>query len=181
MIQSAHIIAGASLAVVSGNPWLVLPGALASHYLLDIIPHKEYAIDKMHKMAETGEFGWDMVLAIAKGAVDVTLGYLAVILLTNGDTLAILAGVVATIPDVFHVVDVSFAKWKGLPYPAFHENPYNAFKKGVVMHFLAFQRHLHYKIHLLERNAVPRWIGFITQSSAIFASVSVLFVFGLPA
>jgi len=177
MIQSAHIIAGASLTVLTGNPWLVLPGALASHYLLDIIPHKEYAIGKMHKMAETGDFGWGLVGAIAKGALDISFGYLTVIWLTNGDTLAIIAGIVATIPDAFHIVDISFSRWKGLPYPAFHENPYDAFKKGIVMRFLAFQRHLHYKMHLLERNVVPRWIGLATQGSAIFMSASILLVF----
>lgn len=178
MVQSAHILAGATIAVATKDPGLAVLGALASHYILDLVPHKEYAIEHLHKLADKGQYGWSMIFELLKGVFDVFWAFMVVVWLTDGALLPFFCGIVAIIPDMMHPIDVAFARWKGLPYPKFHENPYEQFTKGAVTKFLSAQRKLHYKMHLLEREFVPRWMGLTTQISAIFASVAVLFLFG---
>lgn len=39
VLELPHTVVGATLAVKLGNPWLALPLALGSHFLLDLIPH----------------------------------------------------------------------------------------------------------------------------------------------
>ena len=180
MVQSAHILAGATIAVATKDPWLAVPGALISHYILDLVPHKEYAIEHLHKLADRGQYGWSMLFELLKGVLDIFWAFMVVILLTDGATLPIVAGLVAIIPDMMHPIDVAYARLKGLPYPKFNENPYEQFQKGIITRFLSAQRKLHYHMHLLEREFVPRWMGLTTQLSAIFASVAVLFMFGTP-
>lgn len=38
-----HALTGAIIGVASGNPWVALPAALASHYAMDAIPHHDFA------------------------------------------------------------------------------------------------------------------------------------------
>lgn len=39
MLETPHVMVGAAIAVKSGNPYLAIPLALASHFVLDRIPH----------------------------------------------------------------------------------------------------------------------------------------------
>ena len=39
MTASNHVLTGATIAVVAQDPWVVVPAALASHFILDAIPH----------------------------------------------------------------------------------------------------------------------------------------------
>lgn len=178
MIQSAHILTGAAIASIAPNPWVAVPAALASHYILDLVPHKEYAIEHLHMLAAEGKYGWAMLFDLGKGLLDVFFGIMVVILLTNGATWPLIVAFVAVIPDLFHPVDIAFARRHGLPYPQFHENPYDQIRKNILTRFLSWQRGFHFKMHLLEREFVPRWMGLLTQISAIFAGGSVLFLFG---
>ena len=41
MFLSAHFLTGISIGVVTGNPYLAAPLGLASHYILDMLPHFE--------------------------------------------------------------------------------------------------------------------------------------------
>lgn len=38
-----HALTGAIIGVASGNPWVVVPAAVASHFVLDAIPHHNTA------------------------------------------------------------------------------------------------------------------------------------------
>jgi hypothetical protein len=114
-----------------------------------------------------------------KGMLDVFLGMMAVVLLTNGDLLAFTCGIVATIPDMFHPVDVAFARRHGMPFPQFHENPYAQMPKTLPRRLLSAQRRFHYRMHLMERDEVPRWLGLLTQGSAMVAGVTVLLTFAV--
>jgi hypothetical protein len=39
MLETPHVALGIALAVKSGNPWVAIPLSLASHFLLDRVPH----------------------------------------------------------------------------------------------------------------------------------------------
>lgn len=39
MTASNHVLTGATIAVAAQDPWVVVPAALASHFVLDAIPH----------------------------------------------------------------------------------------------------------------------------------------------
>lgn len=42
-----HALTGAIIGVASGNPWVVVPAAVASHFVLDAIPHHNTAKGEM--------------------------------------------------------------------------------------------------------------------------------------
>ena len=164
--------------MISGNPWVALPSALISHYLLDLVPHKEYAIEHLHKLAKDGRYGWPMIFELFKGMMDAFLAFMVVVWLTDGAFLPFFAALVSVIPDTLHPVDMAFARRYGLPYPQFNENPYLQLpKKNVLTSVLSWQRHFHYKVHLMERDQVPRWLGLLTQGSAALAGITLLVTF----
>lgn len=39
MLETSHVLVGAAIAVKIGNPLFTIPLALASHFVLDIVPH----------------------------------------------------------------------------------------------------------------------------------------------
>lgn len=49
MTITPHAIVGAGIGLAFKNPWLVVPTALASHFLLDTIPHWDPDLDKMRE------------------------------------------------------------------------------------------------------------------------------------
>ena len=45
MINTPHLLAGASIGSEIHNPWIVAIAAIISHFILDSVPHAEYNID----------------------------------------------------------------------------------------------------------------------------------------
>ncbi|MBI3397128.1 hypothetical protein HY045_01485 [Candidatus Woesebacteria bacterium] len=39
MLETPHVVVGAAIAVKIGNPWLAIPLAFGSHFLLEKVPH----------------------------------------------------------------------------------------------------------------------------------------------
>ena len=52
MLETPHVALGIAIAVKTGNPWVALPLSLASHFLLDRVPHWN-----PHFYTETQKFG----------------------------------------------------------------------------------------------------------------------------
>ena len=66
MTATAHALIGASLAVKIANPLLGIPLAIASHFLVDLIPHWDAGTNHKKK---------SQVRLIAEAALDVLLGF----------------------------------------------------------------------------------------------------------
>ncbi|MBI2007207.1 MAG: hypothetical protein HYS83_00660 [Candidatus Blackburnbacteria bacterium] len=102
MIELPHTIVGAAIAVKVGNPALALPLALASHFVLDPIPHwnphlytelkKDGRVSKNSKLFMVG----DVLLSLAAGL------FIAFQMLPNIALFitVILGAFVAVFPDV---------------------------------------------------------------------------------
>lgn len=52
MLETPHVALGMAIAVKTGNPYIALPLALASHFVLDVVPHWN-----PHFYTETKKFG----------------------------------------------------------------------------------------------------------------------------
>lgn len=102
MIELPHTVVGAAIAVKIGNPALALPLALASHFLLDPIPHWNphlYTEFKKNGVVSRGSklfMTFDVLLSLAAGL------FIAYKMLpdTTLAALAIIGALVAVFPDL---------------------------------------------------------------------------------
>lgn len=102
MIELPHTVVGAAIAVKIGNPALALPLALASHFLLDPVPHWNphlYTELKKNGVVSRGSklfMAVDVLLSLAAGI------FIAYKMLpdTTLAALAIIGGFVAVFPDL---------------------------------------------------------------------------------
>ena len=65
MTASNHFIAGATIGAALGNPWLGVPLAIASHFVLDAGPHYGYEGPREKKRARFSLFQWVLALDMA--------------------------------------------------------------------------------------------------------------------
>lgn len=70
MLTIVHLIVGAAIGKFFGNPWLVIPIALISHYILDFIPHSQP--DSVKKYKECGFWGCDKKDLLLKAIEPIT-------------------------------------------------------------------------------------------------------------
>ena len=68
MLETPHVALGAAIAVKVGNPALSIPLSLASHFLLDRVPHWN-----PHLYTETQKFGVPSRKSTIIGAIDIGL------------------------------------------------------------------------------------------------------------
>ncbi len=122
MVGVNHFLAGVSIAVVFKNPFIALPLAFASHFMLDILPHFGISSDnwKLRKLWQLRVAAFDILLLIA--AVYLTA--------TNYPVWYVLAGCAAVSPDFAWVyrliVKEKFGKLP--PQPA---NAFNRWHAGI--------------------------------------------------
>ncbi len=102
MLETPHVIVGAAIATRVANPALALPLALASHFLLEKVPHWN-----PHLNTETEKFGKPTRKSTAIVIVDATLAIASLLFIASrvlpdtGHALTILfAGGFATLPDL---------------------------------------------------------------------------------
>lgn len=148
MIELPHTIVGAAIATKIGNPYLALPIALASHFILDLTPHWNPHLNK-----ELKEFGKVTKLTTYTIVIDVFLSLIAGFLIAGktlpdtGKFLIVIAGCfLAVLPDVA-------------------EGPYFFFtkKSGWVKKLVGFQSKLQFNVPI-----VP---GLISQALVIAAAL----------
>jgi hypothetical protein len=68
MILTTHALVGAAIGKNIANPWLIIPIALTSHFILDSIRHGEYFDDRIATIKNTW---W-------KVALDLSLGFFVI-------------------------------------------------------------------------------------------------------
>lgn len=102
MIELPHTIVGAAIATKIGNPHLALPLALASHFVMDMVPHWNPHLNK-----EVKEHGKVTKLTTYIVTIDVILSLVAGFLIAGkalpdtGKFLIVIAGCfLAVLPDV---------------------------------------------------------------------------------
>lgn len=89
-----HIATGALIGTAIGNPWLALPVAFVSHFMLDAIPH--FGAEAPNVNARNRDALFRKVFF-----VDATLAVVLMVwLVASGAWLALLCGIVAYLPDV---------------------------------------------------------------------------------
>lgn len=98
MTITNHLLAGSIIGLVVTNPALAMPIAFMSHFAMDALPHFGYAGRKgysevlQHRRSYI--VGWFTVITSA-----IVIAFLA----WNGLWLALIAGIIAAIPDAFGV------------------------------------------------------------------------------
>jgi hypothetical protein len=92
MILTCHMVLGAAIAEKTGNPFLGLTFAFLSHYVLDLIPHKEYLKEIKPKRSHTFS-------NFLKIGTDFIFGTLVLLFFSQNKILALYGGFFAVLPD----------------------------------------------------------------------------------
>jgi len=112
MMATPHMVVGAALGRALRRPWLAYPAALASHFLLDTVPHLD-----AHGMFGTSRGGPTRAEATA-AVVDFLVGVLVVVLVARPPRrrVMLLAGLLGILPDLVEYVPPLgpwFQSWAG--------------------------------------------------------------------
>lgn len=149
MLETPHVAVGAAIATKIGNPYLALPLALASHFVLDRIPHWN-----PHFYTETKKYGKpskaSTTLAVADSLVALGLGIAAAGKALPDSTkfaIVIAACFLSVLPDQIKTPFFFFKK----------------LRKGKLKKYVLFERSLQVD--------APFWPGITTQILVTAASV----------
>ena len=148
MLETPHVAIGAVIATKIPNPFVSIPLAFASHFLLEGVPHWN-----PHIVSETKKYGMPTRKSIVIIAVDVTVA------LIMGSWIAWQA-----MPNTGHAVTIMMASFASV-LPDLIESPYfflkmrTKFLKG----WLTFQKSL-------QVDTTPFW-GLLTQLATIGAAI----------
>jgi hypothetical protein len=118
MTATNHALTGAAIGLISGNPWLALPGALASHFICDSLPH--FGFPERHKVLKTSIF---RNYLIAEAGICFTIVFLLFALHPEHWLLAAVCAFVAASPDFLWIQKFTQArknrKWRPSAYAKF--------------------------------------------------------------
>lgn len=70
MLQTPHVVIGCAIAINVGNPYLAIPLSLASHFVLDRVPHWN-----PHTYTEAVKYGIPKRKTLAVTAVDIGVAF----------------------------------------------------------------------------------------------------------
>ena len=101
MLETPHVAIGAAIAVKIGNPYLALPLALASHFVLDRIPHwNPHFYTEMKKLGKPSSKSTTLAIIDSLAALGLGLAIAASALPDTGRAAIILAAcLLAVLPD----------------------------------------------------------------------------------
>ena len=155
MIFTPHMLAGAVIGAKISQPWLILILGLATHYLLDAIPHWEYKVLNLKRREDRPFSARAYLKHLFKVILDLSIGLGLVIILAwklaRPDLIA-LGMIVAILPD-----GITFLYW--------------TFKTKYLKPLYLF----HKKIH--PKGALSFWKGFPLQLLISLAAIAVLIFF----
>lgn len=150
MLETPHVAVGIALASKFPSPWVSIPLSLASHFILDKVPHWN-----PHTYTETQKFGKPSQRTVRLTAIDIVLslglgfGFAYNALPNTSFALTIIACSLASVlPDVSK-------------YPFFL---FKSTRKGIYKKWVDFERSMQVEIKS------PFW-GIIIQAIVIFASL----------
>lgn len=157
MILAAHIVAGAAVAAQIHNPALLAASALATHVILDPIPHWDYELAAL-KQAKNNPFKKETLLAWLKIIADIAAG-LAIALYFFGPWSGYLAWGIfwANLPDL-----LLFTTW--------------VFPAAVLLKIARLHHNLHYLGRKEEKRYKPLSLGLATQIAAIVILAGTAFI-----
>ena len=146
MILTTHSIVGASITnLFPGNPGVGSILAFVSHYLLDMVPHKDYDvkfIDEESKTIKSAVNNLKSALHFLPVALDLLVGVILCILIFVRDEqtfyltfFGIIAGV---LPDFFQFLYLKYKKHPFIIVQKFHDHIHNRSKPitGYLSQFL---------------------------------------------
>lgn len=115
MILTVHAVTGAAFGPFTQNYGLIIFLGLVSHYLLDVIPHRDYVIHRI----EQRDFKEALRTDAIKVFIDLLIGSLLVIFIVQQKPdyfLPILLGAIfALVPDglslIYHIIDKIKPGW----------------------------------------------------------------------
>jgi len=148
VLELPHTIIGATIALKVGNPALALPLALASHFIVDMIPHWNPHLNR--EMMEKGRLSDKTTYVVI---VDVGLSLLAGFFIAS-----------QALPNTGHFITVLAASFLAVA-PDVIESPYYFFKKHykIIEKFIDFQRSI-------QNDASPV-VGLLTQVLVVAAAL----------
>jgi hypothetical protein len=147
MILTAHLLTGAALASkIQPTPFALLL-ALASHYFLDFLPHRDYDIEnlKAKNWSRTGP-------ALLRISLDLSFGLLVVLVLAKNPFLALAGGFFALLPDGVVLLNIIFPN-----------------------SFFNFLGRIHRKIHFFKHKNIPLLWGILSYLAIFLLSALLLF------
>ncbi len=100
MLGATHIITGALVGAAMQHPVGAVAGGIASHYLIDAIPHWDYAINRIRTHKRISR---ETVVDFLKIAFDNGAGFLVVYVMFEGTPLlwyGLIGGFFGLLPDV---------------------------------------------------------------------------------
>ncbi len=148
MTATNHAITGAVIAVTFSSPWLALPAALLSHFVLDAVPHWDYQLKLAAKRAV---MAGDLLLA---AIIILAVAFFAGTF--NAPVWVIVAcGALAVVPDAMWLPHIL----RGRPIPMGDDRP------------LYYARRFHRWIQWSE----TKRLGILTESVWLAAMVIILF------
>lgn len=152
MLETPHVALGIVLAVKTGNPWVAIPLSLASHFLLDKIPHwNPHFYTETVKLGKPKRKSTYFAIADEITAISLTL-FMAYSFWpdVNKSFLILLCSLLSVLPDQIK-----------LPY--FFMNQ----RQGFLKKWVDFERSIQVEVK-------PFW-GIITQIIVVFSSLYWIF------
>lgn len=148
MLETPHVAVGAALATRIPNPYIAIPLALASHFMLEFVPHWN-----PHLNTETKKYGKPTKQTSIIVAIDVVLS------LAIGGFLAY-----RVFPDTNHSLTILFASFASV-LPDVVEGPYFflGMRNSLIKRWIIFQKSI--------QNDVPMFPGILTQLVTIVAAL----------
>ncbi len=147
MLETPHVVVGAAIAAKIGNPFLAIPLAFGSHFILDKVPHWN-----PHLNTEIKKYGHVTKQSKELLVADVCLSVLA-------------GGFIAwhAMPDVNHVFIILLGGFAGV-LPDVIEGPYFflKIKSKLIMKWIKFQKSIQ-----VDTTLVP---GLLTQAVTVAAA-----------
>lgn len=165
MLLTPHILTATAIASQTHNAWLVGVLSVASHYLLDALPHTEYNIRILKKETADSESkkiissGGEISKAKSYAKIKVYLDFLIGITISS---------ILAYQNNFFNlIIPVIFFSLlpDGLLYLYWHY-PHNR--------FLAKLRQFHHFVHIDHNKMKSRWLGIGIQTLVIFLCFLIL-------
>ena len=147
MLETPHVVVGAAIAIKVANPALALPLALASHFILERVPHWN-----PHLNTEKEKYGRPTAKSTKIVIVDTTLALLAGFYIAS-----------QVLPDTRHFIVIIAASFFSV-LPDVVEGPYFFFnvKTALIKRWIKFQKSLQ-----VDTTIIP---GLATQIVIILAA-----------
>lgn len=148
MLETPHVAIGAAIATKIPNPFIAIPLAFASHFVLEAVPHWN-----PHIVTETKKFGYPTKKSVVIIVIDSTLA------LILGSFIAYQA-----LPNTGHAVTILAASFASV-LPDLIEFPYFFLKTKINLpkSWVDFHRSL-------QEHATPLW-GLLTQLLIVGAAI----------